>query len=157
MTVPRRQQWEDAHGTVGASACDSLGRLAAATSTGGMLQQAAGRVGDSPIVGCGTYADGHVGISCTGNGEQIIRMTLARLTAYLYQEIGNAQETCNRARAAIRCHRHGRGRHHPGRPPGATRACEEFPEHADLHHHRGWRADQLLTTIGSLNVSTYLN
>jgi beta-aspartyl-peptidase (threonine type) len=97
VTVPRRQQWEDAHGTVGASACDGLGRLAAATSTGGCFNKLPGRVGDSPIVGCGTYADGHVGISCTGSGEHIIRMTLARLTAYLYQEVGNAQETCNRA------------------------------------------------------------
>jgi len=96
VTVPRRQQWEDAHGTVGACACDSLGRLAAATSTGGSFNKMPGRVGDSPIVGCGTYADGHVGISCTGNGEQIIRMTLARLAAYLYAESGNAQETCNR-------------------------------------------------------------
>ena len=97
VTVPRRQQWEDAHGTVGASACDSLGRLAAGTSTGGSFNKLPGRVGDSPIVGCGTYADGRVGVSCTGNGEQIIRMTLARLAAYLYEELGNAQETCKRA------------------------------------------------------------
>lgn len=97
VTVPRRQQWEDAHGTVGACACDGLGRLAAATSTGGSFNKMPGRVGDSPIIGCGTYADGRVGISCTGNGEQIIRMTLARLGAYLYEELGNAQETCNRA------------------------------------------------------------
>jgi beta-aspartyl-peptidase (threonine type) len=97
VSMPRRQQWEDAHGTVGASACDSLGRLAAATSTGGSFNKLPGRVGDSPIVGCGTYADGRVGVSCTGNGEHIIRMTLARLAAYLYQELGNAQETCNRA------------------------------------------------------------
>lgn len=97
VSAPRRQQWEDAHGTVGASACDSLGRLAAATSTGGCFNKLPGRVGDSPIVGCGTYADGQVGISCTGSGEQIIRLTLARLTAYLYQELGDAQEACNRA------------------------------------------------------------
>jgi len=97
VTVPRRQQWEDAHGTVGASACDSFGRLAAATSTGGSFNKLPGRVGDSPIVGCGTYADERVGISCTGNGEQIIRITLARLVAFLYQELGNAQEACNRA------------------------------------------------------------
>jgi beta-aspartyl-peptidase (threonine type) len=97
VSMPRRQQWEDAHGTVGASACDSLGRLAAATSTGGSFNKLPGRVGDSPIVGCGTYADGRVGVSCTGNGELIIRMTLARLAAYLHQELGDAQETCNRA------------------------------------------------------------
>jgi beta-aspartyl-peptidase (threonine type) len=99
VTVPRRQQWEDAHGTVGASACDSLGRLAAGTSTGGSFNKLPGRVGDSPLVGCGTYADRRVGISCTGNGEQIIKMTFARLAAYLYQELGDAQEACKRAMA----------------------------------------------------------
>lgn len=99
VAAHRRQQWEDAHGTVGASACDGLGRLAAATSTGGSFNKLPGRVGDSPIVGCGTYANGQVGISCTGNGEHIIRMTLARLAAFLYQELGDAQEACKRALA----------------------------------------------------------
>jgi beta-aspartyl-peptidase (threonine type) len=97
VTASRRQQWEDEHGTVGASACDSLGRLAAATSTGGYFNKLPGRVGDSPLIGCGTYADERVGVSCTGNGEHIIRMTLARLIAYLYQELGSPQEACNRA------------------------------------------------------------
>lgn len=95
----RRQEWEDEHGTVGATACDTLGRLAAATSTGGHFDKLPGRVGDSPLVGCGTYADEQVAISCTGNGEQLIRMTLARLGAFLYQELGNAQVTCNKTLA----------------------------------------------------------
>lgn len=93
----RRQHWEELHGTVGASACDGLGKLAAATSTGGMFNKLPGRVGDSPLVGCGTYADGRVAVSCTGDGEQIIRMTLARLASFLYQELGNAQDACDRA------------------------------------------------------------
>jgi L-asparaginase / beta-aspartyl-peptidase len=97
VTAHRRQEWEETHGTVGASACDSLGRLAAATSTGGSLNKLAGRVGDSPLVGCGTYADRQVAVSCTGNGEHIIRMTLARLAAFLYRELGNAQAACDRA------------------------------------------------------------
>jgi L-asparaginase / beta-aspartyl-peptidase len=97
VTAHRRQEWEDAHGTVGASACDSLGRLAAATSTGGCFNKLPGRVGDSPLIGCGTYADGQVAVSCTGSGEQIIRMTLARLAAFFYQELGNAQAACDRA------------------------------------------------------------
>ena len=96
VTTHRRQEWEDEHGTVGASACDALGRLAAGTSTGGHFNKLPGRVGDSPLVGCGTYADAQVAISCTGHGEQIIRMTLARLGAFIYQELGNSQRTCNK-------------------------------------------------------------
>jgi len=61
------------HGTVGAVALDTAGRLAAATSTGGTFGKLEGRVGDSPLVGAGTWADGDVAISCTGTGEHIIR------------------------------------------------------------------------------------
>ncbi|MDQ3714284.1 MAG: isoaspartyl peptidase/L-asparaginase [Acidobacteriota bacterium] len=57
-------------GTVGAVACDSQGNLAAATSTGGMTNKKFGRVGDTPIVGAGTYADNQTcAVSCTGHGE----------------------------------------------------------------------------------------
>ena len=57
-------------GTVGAVACDSSGNLAAATSTGGMTNKKFGRVGDTPIVGQGTYADNRTcAVSCTGHGE----------------------------------------------------------------------------------------
>ena len=56
-------------GTVGAVACDSKGRLAAATSTGGMTNKKFGRVGDTPIIGSGSYADDRVAVSCTGHGE----------------------------------------------------------------------------------------
>lgn len=66
------------HGTVGAVARDSDGRIAAATSTGGMSNQAAGRVGDTPVIGAGTYArDGFAAISCTGHGEAFIRGVVA--------------------------------------------------------------------------------
>ena len=61
------------HGTVGAVALDTHGRLAAATSTGGTFAKREGRVGDSPLIGVGTWADERVAISCTGTGEQIIR------------------------------------------------------------------------------------
>lgn len=62
------------HGTVGAVARDAFGGLAAATSTGGMADQWQGRVGDSPIIGAGTYArDGLLAVSCTGDGEAFIR------------------------------------------------------------------------------------
>jgi beta-aspartyl-peptidase (threonine type) len=87
ITEPRQQQLDRVmdgravaarHGTVGAVARDTGGRVAAATSTGGMTGQADGRVGDSPIVGAGVYArDGVVAISCTGDGEAFIRGVVA--------------------------------------------------------------------------------
>ncbi|MBX2888738.1 MAG: isoaspartyl peptidase/L-asparaginase [Ferruginibacter sp.] len=65
-------------GTVGAVACDSKGNLAAGTSTGGMTNKKFGRIGDSPIVGAGTYADNETcAISCTGHGELFIRAVAA--------------------------------------------------------------------------------
>jgi beta-aspartyl-peptidase (threonine type) len=66
-------------GTVGATALDRHGTVAAATSTGGTLGKRPGRVGDSALIGCGTYADSSLGgASCTGDGEAIIRVVLAR-------------------------------------------------------------------------------
>ena len=66
------------HGTVGAVARDQFGTMAAATSTGGTLRKTAGRVGDTPIIGAGTYAANGLGaVSCTGVGEYFIRTTAA--------------------------------------------------------------------------------
>jgi beta-aspartyl-peptidase (threonine type) len=66
-------------GTVGAVAVDLGGHVACATSTGGTAFKRAGRVGDTPIIGAGTYADGTAGaVSCTGHGESFIRLTTAR-------------------------------------------------------------------------------
>lgn len=65
-------------GTVGAVACDSKGNIAGATSTGGMTNKKFGRIGDSPIIGCGTYANNKTcAISCTGHGELFIRSVAA--------------------------------------------------------------------------------
>jgi beta-aspartyl-peptidase (threonine type) len=70
---------EGPKGTVGAVAMDDKGHIAAATSTGGTPGKIAGRVGDSPLVGCGTYADDEsAGVSVTGFGESIMKVTLAR-------------------------------------------------------------------------------
>ncbi|WP_440225649.1 isoaspartyl peptidase/L-asparaginase family protein [Dokdonella sp. MW10] len=66
------------YGTVGAVALDTQGRLAAATSTGGMTNKRWGRVGDSPIIGAGTWADDRVAVSATGWGEYFIRAGVAR-------------------------------------------------------------------------------
>jgi beta-aspartyl-peptidase (threonine type) len=65
-------------GTVGAVALDIYGNIAAATSTGGMTNRKFGRIGDSPIIGCGTYANNNTcGISCTGHGEKFIEAVAA--------------------------------------------------------------------------------
>lgn len=69
------------NGTVGAVAVDDAGRLAAVTSTGGTLGQWSGRVGDTPVVGAGTYADGRVAVSCTGRGEAFMRAVTAKALA----------------------------------------------------------------------------
>src|SRR5437763_3753060 len=65
-------------GTVGAVACDINGNIAAATSTGGMTNKKYGRIGDSPLIGAGTYANNRTcAISCTGHGEYFIRAVVA--------------------------------------------------------------------------------
>jgi beta-aspartyl-peptidase (threonine type) len=83
------QAWFDAdmkYGTVGAVARDAAGHVAAATSTGGLTGKRWGRIGDSPLIGAGTYADDRAGaVSCTGSGEQFIRT-------------GAAHEICARMR-----------------------------------------------------------
>ncbi len=73
-------------GTVGAVALDRDGRLAAATSTGGLTGKLPGRVGDSPLVGCGTYADRRVAVSTTGDGESVIRLVLAHRLAVHHEQ-----------------------------------------------------------------------
>jgi len=73
-------------GTVGAVACDSEGNIAAATSTGGMTNKKFGRVGDSPMIGAGTYANNKTcAISCTGSGEFFIRGIVAYDVACLIE------------------------------------------------------------------------
>lgn len=102
LTPDRVAQWEDAHrthrmgldhdgaellepmieqkyGTIGAVALDVAGNLAAATSTGGIVNKRFGRVGDSPVVGAGVYADNATcAVSCTGYGEDFLRTALAK-------------------------------------------------------------------------------
>ena len=86
------------HGTVGAVARDAQGHLAAATSTGGFNNKPCGRVGDSPIIGAGTYAkDGVCAVSCTGQGEIFIRRVaaydLAARISYGGQTLADAANT----------------------------------------------------------------
>ena len=81
-------------GTVGAVALDREGRLFAATSTGGTCCKLPGRVGDSPLIGCGCYADVETGgISCTGYGEAIMKVVLAKTAAdFLRHPVGSDHE-----------------------------------------------------------------
>jgi L-asparaginase / beta-aspartyl-peptidase len=71
--------------TVGAVCLDASGMLAAATSTGGVQGQRPGRIGDSPVIGAGTWADRRVAVSCTGQGEAFVRAGAARLVAALVE------------------------------------------------------------------------
>ena len=87
--------------TVGAVALDKEGRLAAATSTGGMLGKWPGRVGDTPLVGIGTYADRSVAVSCTGKGEAFMRAVTAKMVAERYRTGGDLQEVLRDALAEV--------------------------------------------------------
>ena len=75
-------------GTVGAVARDQHGHLAAATSTGGMTNKRYARIGDTPLIGAGTWADARCAISCTGNGEYFIRAVAAYDVACLMEYKG---------------------------------------------------------------------
>src|SRR5512142_440817 len=111
VTPRQRARWEAArragpggpqHGTVGAAARDAAGHLAAATSTGGTSMKRPGRVGDTPLVGCGTYADDALAaVSCTGHGERIIQLTLARHAADLAGAGRSPAEAAREAVAAL--------------------------------------------------------
>ena len=79
---------EEKFGTVGAVALDVSGNLAAATSTGGMTNKKWGRVGDSPLIGAGTYANELCAVSCTGWGEYFIRLCVAKTVADLMEYKG---------------------------------------------------------------------
>jgi beta-aspartyl-peptidase (threonine type) len=74
-------------GTVGAVALDQHGHLVAGTSTGGTCCKLPGRVGDSPLIGCGCYADAEAGgVSCTGHGEGIMKIVMAKMATDLLQD-----------------------------------------------------------------------
>jgi beta-aspartyl-peptidase (threonine type) len=79
MLAKQKRSRTERHGTVGAVALDRSGTVAAGTSTGGIESMLPGRVGDSPLIGCGVYADNRSGaVSMTGAGEGIIRLVIAK-------------------------------------------------------------------------------
>ena len=112
LTEMRRKQWLEVKdtdstlldhsegkkkiGTVGAVAMDTDGNLAASTSTGGMTNKRWGRIGDSPIIGAGTFADDTVAISCTGHGEFYIRRVVAHeISALMRYKKSTLKDACH--------------------------------------------------------------
>jgi beta-aspartyl-peptidase (threonine type) len=95
-----RDAFEGPHGTVGAVARDGEGNIAAATSTGGTPKKLAGRVGDSPLVGCGAYADNLTGgASATGLGESLMKVVMCKTVCDL---IGAGLDAQAAAEEAVR-------------------------------------------------------
>jgi L-asparaginase/beta-aspartyl-peptidase (threonine type) len=86
-----------AHGTVGCVVRDGEGRLAGATSTGGVFGKLPGRVGDTPVVGAGTWADGTVAVSCTGQGEYFLRTSAASQVSFRMRYLGQDVATASQA------------------------------------------------------------
>ena len=89
---------EQKYGTVGAVARDMHGNLAGATSTGGIVNKRWGRVGDSPVIGSGVYADNETcAVSCTGYGEEFLRTVLAKtISDYVDMLDINAMDAANK-------------------------------------------------------------
>jgi beta-aspartyl-peptidase (threonine type) len=89
ITRERLEEAKESHDTVGAVAMDGNGTIAAGTSTGGLSGAHKGRIGDSPLPGCGFYADNQIGgVSFSGDGESIARLTLAAQVMARIGEIG---------------------------------------------------------------------
>jgi L-asparaginase / beta-aspartyl-peptidase len=135
------------HGTVGAVARDANGHLAAATSTGGFNNKPEGRVGDSPIIGAGTYArDGVCAVSCTGQGEIFIRRVAAYDIAARMQYAGQKLEAAAHSVVfdTLSSHKIGAGL--------VALGAEGNPvaPYNTLGMYRGW-----ITTEGQLVVATH--
>jgi beta-aspartyl-peptidase (threonine type) len=96
--LTRKQPFPASTGTVGAVARDTAGRIAAGTSTGGTFGKYPGRIGDSPLIGCGCYADSEsAGASATGWGEAIMKIVMAKLGVDL------VRQSISPAAAALQC------------------------------------------------------
>lgn len=125
ITARQRMRWEELHalaakegadsvrrkiGTIGAVAVDAHGHVAACTSTGGTMYKRPGRVGDTPIIGAGTYADDHeAAASSTGLGEAILKVTLARAACVRVREGAAPRAAAIEAVGLLRERAHGEG------------------------------------------------
>ncbi len=88
--------------TVGCVVVDENGRVAGASSTSGWDGKLPGRVGDSPIIGSGTYANELAAVSCTGKGEQILRIVMGRMAIHYVEDGLSVQEACAKAMRLLR-------------------------------------------------------
>lgn len=101
---------EFGHDTVGAVALDMHGNIAAGTSTGGTVNKAPGRVGDSSLIGCGCYADNQsAAASCTGWGEPIMKLVLAKRAADRVREGRTPEHACSEAITYLQARLNGHG------------------------------------------------
>jgi beta-aspartyl-peptidase (threonine type) len=109
-TYSARKSFAHAADTVGCVALDQAGHIAAGTSTGGTPNKMPGRVGDVPMVGCGFYADDELGgASCTGWGESIAKVILARLALQFLHESGDPLAAAQAALEVLRSKANGLG------------------------------------------------
>jgi beta-aspartyl-peptidase (threonine type) len=103
LTPKQEKALAEAHDTVGAVAIDAAGNIVAATSTGGLSGQKPGRVGDSPMPGCGYYADNQVGgVALSGHGEEIARLMLASRIIHRMEEAGPEGAIAHALRQMVR-------------------------------------------------------
>jgi len=125
ITARQRARWEELHalalkegadsvrrkiGTIGAVAVDAKGHVAACTSTGGTMYKRPGRVGDTPIIGAGTYADDHeAAASSTGLGEAILKVTMAREACAFVRDGVSPRRAAIDAVGLLRARAHGEG------------------------------------------------
>jgi beta-aspartyl-peptidase (threonine type) len=142
LTPEQIKELEDAHDTVGAVAMDANGNIAAATSTGGLSGQKPGRVGDSPMPGCGYYADNHAGgVALSGHGEAIARLILAARIMHRIDDAGpeaavrdalRQMERTGGDAGGIAIDRHGRVGWHHNSPHFAVAAISEGDNEAGI-------------------------
>ena len=135
------------HGTVGAVARDAKGHLAAATSTGGFNNKPSGRVGDSPIIGAGTYAkDGVCAVSCTGMGEIFIRRVAAYDLAARINYAGQSLDEASRILVFETLASHGIG----AGLVALGASGDPVAPYNTLGMYRGW-----VSSVGELTVATH--
>ena len=147
----QRQEWEASKktrgsDTVGAVAMDARGTFAAGTSTGGLMHKRPGRIGDSPLVGLGLYADNSAGaVSMTGDGEMIMRMALAHRITNSMCNGTDADRAAEEAIAAME------------RRVGGEAGCIAIDRHGQIgqahntsHMPTGWRTSDMPAAVASV-------
>lgn len=151
ITAARRRDWEASKktrgsDTVGAVALDARGTFAAGTSTGGLTNKMPGRIGDSPLVGLGLYADNSAGgVSMTGDGEMIMRMALAHRVINSMCNGTDADRASEEAIGAME------------RRVGGEAGCIAIDRHGQIgqahntsHMPTGWRTSEMPSAIASV-------